>query len=152
MATDPSITPGVRRRDRAVLVLARLGCGALCLHTGASLSASGYDGAALGDLFVHLLHGGQAPYWLMDFLAGVAPIAGRLAMMVVVVHLLGGLLLLTGMLTRTAAVALFVLYSFLALASGDPVATLTACSLAILVVSGAGETFSLMQLWRRPPG
>jgi uncharacterized membrane protein YphA (DoxX/SURF4 family) len=119
------------------------------LHTGASLSASGYDGAQLGDLFAHLVQRARAPYWLVDFLAGVAPIAGQLAMLVVLVHLLGGLLLLAGLLTRTAAAALFVVYSFLALAGAETTAIMTACCLAALVVSGAGVSFSLSQLWRR---
>jgi uncharacterized membrane protein YphA (DoxX/SURF4 family) len=133
----------VHRRDRTALVLIRLTYGALALEAGIRLLRSGWGDPELSALLLARAAQPVIAPSVAVTLTNLSTVATPLAAAVIAVHLLGGTLLLMGVLSRSAALGLGILYSGYCLAGPSAAGLLLAVVGLSLAISDAGRHFSL---------
>ncbi|MDE0882521.1 MAG: DoxX family membrane protein [Myxococcota bacterium] len=133
----------MHRRDRVALVLLRLCVGGLALQAGVQLLRNAYGRQQMDDFIVHLLSQPIISPDLMKALSWLAAYSTALPAALMAVHLLAGLLLIFGLLSRSSALLLGLTYGALALVNPAVLPILFGLACFALSLSDAGETFSL---------
>ena len=136
----------VHRRDRAALVLLRMTLGLLMTECGVTLLRAGYRA---GDFAERLNQGlAQNPLGLavIERFHVLADHADLAAQVIIAVHLLGGILLLIGVLTRSASLLIGLIYLALATLDPQPATVLIGVISWGLALSDAGKSLTLHRL------
>ena len=134
------------RRDRAALVCLRLMVGVLIFECGVRLLQSSWGAS---EFSLRLNHGvGRSPFApeLSQFFVQLAFYDRIVAQTIVLIHLVGGLLILVGVLTRTASLVLCLLYFGYTLMCPLPLPILVCVCCASLALSDAGQHVTIQRL------
>jgi uncharacterized membrane protein YphA (DoxX/SURF4 family) len=113
------------------------------LQAGVQLLRKGYARQNMDDFIAHLLGQRMISPDLIEALNWLAGHSAALPAALMATHLLAGLLLIFGLLSRSSALLLGLLYAALALTNPTALPILFGLACLMLSLSDAGETFSL---------
>ena len=134
------------RRDRAALICLRLVIGGLAFECGAQLLQNSWGGSEFLMRINHgMAHSPLAPEF-SNFLNQMILYDRVIAQAIVLTHIIAGLFLLVGVLTRTSSLALCLIYSVYALIDPTPLPILVCVCCACLSLSDAGQHFTIQRL------
>ena len=134
------------RRDRAALVCLRLIVGGLIFECGVRLLQNSWGAT---EFLVRLNHGINHSPLATEFSPVLNPMMaydGLVAQTIVLTHLIAGLFLILGVLTRTASLGLFLLYLGYALIYPLPLPILICAACGSLALSDAGQHMTIQRL------
>ena len=134
------------RRDRTALVILRLVIGALIFECGVELLRSSWGASGFMSRLNHGLNQSTLAPEFADILVRLASFDTLSAQAILLIHLVGGILLILGVLTRSAALLISLLYLSYALVYPSPLPILVCACSAGLALSHAGEHFTLQRL------
>jgi uncharacterized membrane protein YphA (DoxX/SURF4 family) len=138
----------MHRRDRVALVLLRLGLGLAAFEGGVQMLRSSWGSSDLRMLISSGLEQAMLAPELGIGLQTLQSNSAWLSQLVVLLHLIGGLLLTVGLLTRSSALALSLLYGSYCLIWPSATPMLLALSFGAVALSDAGERFTLQRYVR----
>ena len=134
------------RRDRAALICLRLTVGVLIFECGVRLLQNSWGAT---EFLVRLNHGiNRSPLApeFSSFLNHLMVYDGLVAQTIVLTHLIAGLFLILGVLTRTASLGLCLLYLSYALIYPLPLPILICAACGSLALSDAGQHLTIQRL------
>jgi len=138
----------MHRRDRAALVLLRLGLGAATFEGGVQMLRSSWGSNELRALLSSGLEQAMLTPELGEGMRALQTHSEWLSQMVILLHLIGGLLLVIGLLTRSSALGLGLLYGAYCLIWPSATPMLLALAFGAIGLSDAGDQFTLQRYTR----
>jgi uncharacterized membrane protein YphA (DoxX/SURF4 family) len=131
------------RRDRTALVIMRLVMGTLVFEGGVELLRNSWGATGFIKRLNHGLNQSTLAPEFADLLARLSSFDSLAAQAVLLVHLIGGILLILGVLTRSTALLIGLMYLAYALVYPMPLPILVCVSCAGLALSDAGQHFTI---------
>ena len=133
----------MHRRDRAALVLLRVGLGLAVFEGGVQLLRASWNAADLAALLKSGLEQAMLSPELATSLQSILTQTQWLSQLIILIHLIGGLLLTVGLLTRSSALSLGLLYGVYCLIWPAAAPILLALGFFAIALSDAGQQFTL---------
>jgi len=134
------------RRDRTALIIMRLVMGTLLFEGGVELLRNSWGATGFIRRLNHGLNQSNLAPELAELLTRLSSFDSLAAQAILLVHLIGGILLVLGVLTRSTALMISLMYLTYALVYPMPLPILVCVSCAGLALSDAGEHFTLQRI------